>query len=122
MRHFPALVREGYVYVAMPPLYRIDVGKQVYYALDEAERQGVLDRIEAEKLKGKMSITRFKGLGEMSPGQLRDTTMAPDTRRLVQLTVSATDDTHKTMDMLLAKKRSKDRRQWLETKGNLAEV
>jgi len=122
VRHFPALVREGYVYVAMPPLYRIDVGKQVYYALDEAERQGVLDRIEAEKLKRKMSITRFKGLGEMSPGQLRDTTMAPDTRRLVQLTVAAKDDTHKIMDMLLAKKRAKDRRQWLETKGNLAEV
>ena len=86
VRHFPALVREGYVYVAMPPLYRIDVGKQVHYALDEAERQGVMDRIEAEKLKGKVSITRFKGLGEMSPGQLRDTTMAPETRRLVQLT------------------------------------
>ncbi|NND53642.1 MAG: DNA topoisomerase IV subunit B [Gammaproteobacteria bacterium] len=122
VRHFPALVKEGYVYVAMPPLYRIDVGKQVYYALDEAERQGVLDRIEAEKLKGKMSITRFKGLGEMSPGQLRDTTMAPETRRLVQLTVAGKDDTHKVMDMLLAKKRAKDRRQWLESKGNLAEV
>jgi topoisomerase-4 subunit B len=121
VRHFPALVSEGYVYVAMPPLYRIDVGKQVHYALDEAERQGVLDRIEAEKLKGKINITRFKGLGEMSPGQLRDTTMAPETRRLVQLTVEAGDDTHKVMDMLLAKKRSKDRRNWLESKGNLAE-
>jgi len=122
VRHFPALVSEGYVYVAMPPLYRIDVGKQVHYALDEAERQGVLDRIEAEKLKGKINITRFKGLGEMSPGQLRDTTMAPETRRLVQLTVEAGDDTHKVMDMLLAKKRSKDRRNWLESKGNLAET
>ncbi len=122
VRHFPALVKEGYVYVAMPPLYRIDVGKQVYYALDEAERQGVLDRIDAEKQKGKISITRFKGLGEMSPAQLRDTTMAPDTRRLVQLTIEAQDETHKLMDMLLAKKRSRDRRHWLETKGNLADV
>jgi len=122
VRHFPALVNEGYVYVAMPPLYRIDVGKQVHYALDEAERQGVLDRIEAEKLKGKINITRFKGLGEMSPGQLRDTTMAPETRRLVQLTIDAGDDTHKVMDMLLAKKRSKDRRNWLESKGNLAQT
>jgi topoisomerase-4 subunit B len=122
VQHFPALVREGHVYVAMPPLYRIDVGKQVFYALDDGERQGVLDRIEAEKLKGKMSITRFKGLGEMSPGQLRDTTMAPETRRLVQLTVAADDDTHKVMDMLLAKKRARDRRAWLESKGNLAEI
>jgi topoisomerase-4 subunit B len=122
VRHFPALVREGYVYVAMPPLYRIDVGKQVFYALDDGERQGVLDRIEAEKLKGKVSMTRFKGLGEMSPGQLRDTTMSPATRRLVQLSVEAQDDTHKVMDMLLAKKRAKDRRSWLEDKGNLADI
>ena len=122
VRHFPGLVAAGHVFVAMPPLYRIDVGKQVFYALDEAERQGVLDRIEADKLKGRISITRFKGLGEMSPAQLRDTTMAPETRRLVQLQVSAADNTHKLMDMLLAKKRAKDRREWLETKGNLAEV
>jgi topoisomerase-4 subunit B len=122
VRHFPALVREGHVFVAMPPLYRVDVGKQVFYALDEGERQGILDRIDAEKLKGKVGITRFKGLGEMSPAQLRDTTMAPETRRLVQLVVKAQDDTHKVMDMLLAKKRAKDRRQWLETKGNLAEI
>lgn len=122
VRHFPALVREGHVFVAMPPLYRVDIGKQVFYALDEGERQGILDRIEAEKLKGKVGITRFKGLGEMSPAQLRDTTMAPETRRLVQLSVKDKDDTHKVMDMLLAKKRAKDRRQWLETKGNLAEI
>jgi len=122
VRHFPALVKAGHVYNAMPPLYRVDVGKQVFYALDEAERQGILDRIDAEKLKGKVNITRFKGLGEMSPGQLRDTTMAPETRRLVQLSISADDDTHKIMDMLLAKKRAKDRRHWLETKGNLADI
>lgn len=122
VRHFPALVQGGYVYVAMPPLYRIDVGKHVFYALDEDERHGVLDRIEAEKLKGKVNITRFKGLGEMSPSQLRDTTMAPDTRRLVQLTVAVNDDTNKLLDMLLAKKRAKDRREWLEDKGNLAQI
>jgi len=122
VRHFPALLSAGHVYVAMPPLYRIDVGKQVFYALDEHERQGVLDRIEAEKLKGKINITRFKGLGEMSPAQLRVTTMSPATRRLVQLTNEAEDKTYKIMDMLLAKKRAKDRRHWLETKGNLAEV
>ncbi len=106
----------------MPPLYRIDVGKEVFYALDEGERQGILDRIEAEKIKGKVTVTRFKGLGEMDPGQLRETTMNRDTRRLVQLTISGRDKTDQLMDMLLAKKRSKDRRNWLETKGNLAEI
>ncbi len=122
LRHFRELVLAGHVYVAMPPLYRIDVGKDVYYALDEAERQGILDRIEAEGRRGKLSVTRFKGLGEMSPQQLRETTMNRDTRRLVQLTVEAKDKTEQLMDMLLAKKRSADRRAWLETKGNLAEV
>jgi topoisomerase-4 subunit B len=115
-------VETGHVYVAMPPLYRIDVGKQVFYALDDSERQGVLDRIETEKIKGKVAVTRFKGLGEMSPLQLRETTMAPDTRRLVRLTVSGRDSTDQLMDMLLAKKRSPDRRDWLQKKGNLAEV
>ncbi|MEE4163309.1 MAG: DNA topoisomerase IV subunit B [Woeseiaceae bacterium] len=122
LRHFRELVLAGHVYVAMPPLYRVDVGKEVYYALDESERKGILDRIEAEKKKGKVSVTRFKGLGEMDPEQLRDTTMNPDTRRLVQLTVSGHDKTDQMMDMLLAKKRSRDRRSWLETKGDLAEV
>jgi topoisomerase-4 subunit B len=121
-RHFPRLVAEGHVYVAMPPLYRIDVGKQVFYALDDAERQGILDRIAAEKLKGKVSVQRFKGLGEMNPAQLRETTIHPDTRRLVQLTVEPGDDSGTLMDMLLAKKRAADRRAWLQEKGDMAEV
>jgi len=122
VRHFRKLVQEGHVYVAMPPLYRIDVGKQVFYALDESERQGVLDRIAAEKLRGKVSIQRFKGLGEMNPAQLRETTIHPDTRRLVQLSMQAGDETNRLMDMLLAKKRAGDRKSWLQKKGDLAEV
>ena len=122
LRHFRELVMAGHIYVAMPPLYRIDVGKEVFYALDEGERIGILDRIEAEKKRGKISVTRFKGLGEMNPGQLRETTMNRDTRRLVQLTVKSKDNVDQLMDMLLAKKRSGDRRKWLESKGDLAEV
>ena len=122
LRHFHPLVQAGNVYIAMPPLYRIDVGKEVYYALDDAEKQGVLDRIAAEKLRGKINVQRFKGLGEMNPKQLRETTLAPDTRRLVQLTIESGDNTHQMMDMLLAKKRAPDRKTWLEKKGNLAEV
>ena len=121
-QHFTDLVREGHVFVAMPPLYRIDVGKRVFYALDEAERLGVLDRIKAEKLKGQVNVQRFKGLGEMNPSQLRETTMNPDTRRLVQLTIEEDDDTTGQLDLLLAKKRSPDRKIWLETKGNLADI
>ena len=122
LKHFRELILAGHIYVAMPPLYRVDVGKEVFYALDEAERKGILDRIEAEKKKGKVSVTRFKGLGEMDPEQLRETTMHRDTRRLVQLTIDSSDNTDQMMDMLLAKKRSRDRRSWLESKGNLAEV
>ncbi|PZN31794.1 MAG: DNA topoisomerase IV subunit B [Proteobacteria bacterium] len=122
LRHFRPLVLAGHVYVAMPPLYRIDVGKQVYYALDDAERAGVLDRIAAEHPRAKPVVTRFKGLGEMSAMQLRETTMAPETRRLVQLTVDEQDQAEQVLDMLLAKKRASDRREWLETKGNLADV
>ncbi len=122
LRHFQPLVAAGHVHVAMPPLYRIDAGKEVFYALDEGEKQGVLDRIAAENIKGKVNIQRFKGLGEMNPRQLRETTIAPDTRRLIQLTLDERDQAPKLLDMLLAKKRAADRREWLEQKGNLAEV
>lgn len=122
LRHFRALVKAGHVYIAMPPLYRIDIGKDVFYALDDDEKQGILDRIKAEKKIGNINIQRFKGLGEMNPPQLRETTMSPDTRRLVQLTIKDSDNTDELMDMLLAKRRASDRKNWLETKGNLAEV
>ncbi|MEM1243473.1 MAG: DNA topoisomerase IV subunit B [Pseudomonadota bacterium] len=122
VKHFRALVENGHVYVAMPPLYRIDSGKEVFYALDEAEKQGILDRIKAENKKGKLMVTRFKGLGEMNPMQLRETTMAKDTRRLVQLTVEDQAETQRFMDMILAKKRASDRKIWLEDKGDRAEI
>ncbi|MGV3591689.1 MAG: DNA topoisomerase IV subunit B [Gammaproteobacteria bacterium] len=122
VRHFRAVVQAGHVFVAMPPLYRIDIGKEVFYALDDAEKAGILDRIAAEGKKGKPNVQRFKGLGEMNPMQLRETTMNPDTRRLVQLTIDEFDKTQELMDMLLAKKRAGDRKEWLEQKGNLAEI
>ena len=122
LRHFRPLVEAGHIYVAMPPLFRIDVAKEVFYALDEAEKQGILDRIEAEKKRGKVTVTRFKGLGEMNPMQLRVTTLAPDTRRLVLLTLGEGSKSHSMLDMLLAKKRAGDRKAWLESKGALAEV
>ncbi len=122
VRHFRKLVADGHVYVSMPPLYRIDVGKDVYYALDEGEKQGVLERIKAENKRGKVNVQRFKGLGEMNPMQLRETTMDPNTRRLVQLSLEPGDGTNEMMDMLLAKKRSSDRKEWLETHGNEVEI
>lgn len=122
VKHFRTLVDKGHVYVAMPPLFRIDIGKEVYYALDESERKGILDRIIAEKKRGKVNVQRFKGLGEMNPLQLRETTMDPNTRRLVQLTSHDAAEMLELMDMLLSKKRSPDRKAWLESKGNLAVV
>ena len=122
VKHFPKLVDKGHVCVAMPPLYRIDVGREVFYALDDAEKAGILERIAAEKKKGKVNVQRFKGLGEMNPLQLRETTMALDTRRLVQLTIENKDDARAMMDMLLGKKRASDRKKWLEDRGDLAEM
>ena len=125
LRHFRPVVRAGHVYVAMPPLYRIDVGKEVYYALDAQDQNGILDRLVAEKKSGKPNVQRFKGLGEMNPLQLRETTMNRDTRRLVQLTLDDVDhaaDTDEMLDMLLSKKRAGDRKTWLEESGNLADL
>ena len=122
LRHFPALVRAGHIFVAMPPLFRVDVGKQVFYALDEEEKRILLERIEKEKIRGHVSVTRFKGLGEMNPVQLRESTIHPDTRRLVQLTIDDAAETKSLMDMLLSKKRAGDRKAWLETKGDLASL
>lgn len=122
VKHFPRLIRDGHVYIAMPPLYRIDAGKQVYYALDDSERDGIIKKIENENKRVKIQVQRFKGLGEMNPSQLRETTMLPDTRRLIQLTFDEPLQIFQTMDMLLSKKRAPDRKKWLEEKGNLANV
>ena len=122
LRHFPALVRAGHIFVAMPPLFRVDVGKQVFYALDEEEKRILLERIEKEKIRGAVHVTRFKGLGEMNPPQLRESTIHPDTRRLVQLTMDDVGETRTLMDMLLSKKRASDRKAWLEQKGDLASL
>jgi topoisomerase-4 subunit B len=122
VKHFKTVIEEGHLFIATPPLYRIDVGNSVYYALNNEEKQGILDRIAAEKKRGQVNVQRFKGLGEMNPLQLRETTMARDTRRLIQLTLEEAEQTETIMDMLLAKKRANDRRTWLESKGNLAVV
>jgi topoisomerase-4 subunit B len=122
LKHFRPLVETGHIFVAMPPLYRIDVGKETHYALDAEERAGIMEMIAAEKKKGKIMETRFKGLGEMNPLQLRESTIDPDTRRLVQLTLGGGTSTQRVMDMLLSKKRAADRKAWLETKGDLATV
>ncbi|MDB4822665.1 DNA topoisomerase IV subunit B [Candidatus Pseudothioglobus singularis] len=122
VKHFPKLVSQGHVYVAMPPLYRIDAGKQVFYALDDKEKEQFEARLLKENKRQKIQVQRFKGLGEMNPKQLRETTMQPDTRRLIQLTLDHPLQIQETMDMLLSKKRASDRKSWLETKGNLANV
>ncbi|GBF29289.1 DNA topoisomerase 4 subunit B [bacterium MnTg03] len=122
LRHFQTLVEKGHIYVAKPPLYRIDIGKDKYYALDEAERDGIIDRLTAEKRKGKVSVTRFKGLGEMNPLQLRESTIAPDTRRLVQLTIEPGDKTFEIMNMMLSKKCAAERKEWLQARGDMADV
>ena len=122
VKHFPKLVSQGHVYVAMPPLYRIDAGKQVFYALDDKEKEQFEARLLKENKRQKIQVQRFKGLGEMNPKQLRETTMQPDTRRLIQLTLNHPLQIAETMDMLLSKKRASDRKSWLESKGNLANV
>ena len=122
VKHFRALVEAGHLYVAMPPLYRIDQAKQVFYALDDAEHDKIIAQIKSEKANAKINVQRFKGLGEMNPSQLRETTMQEDSRRLVQMTIGMGDATSKTMDMLLAKKQVPARKAWLSSKGDQAEV
>ena len=120
LKHFKELVRNGHIFIAMPPLFRIDASKEVYYALDEPEKEAILKSVQAKKKSTNVTVQRFKGLGEMNPIQLRETTMSPSTRRLVQLTLKNENEALKVMDMLLAKKRSADRKKWLEINGDKA--
>ena len=122
LRHFKSLVTAGRIFVAMPPLFRIDAAKEVYYALDEKEKDNIVKNIRKTNTKVKIDIQRFKGLGEMNPSQLRETVMKPQSRRLIQLTLNASENTNSMFDLLLSKKRAPDRKAWLEKKGNLAEV
>ena len=127
LKHFPQIVKNGHVFIAMPPLYRIDVGKEVFYALDDSERENIIKRIKRRKKHGKINIQRFKGLGEMNPSQLKETTISPDSRRLVQLSINngceeSLKEIYDIMDMLLGKKRAKDRKIWIASKGNIKEI
>ena len=122
LRHYKNLVTSGKIFVSMPPLYRIDAAKEVFYALDENEKESIVKKIKKQNSKIKIDIQRFKGLGEMNPSQLRETVMKPDSRRLVQLTLSSSDNANSVFDLLLSKKRAPDRKEWLEKKGNLAEI
>ena len=122
LRHYKNLVTSGKIFVSMPPLYRIDAAKEVFYALDENEKESIVKKIKKQNSKIKIDIQRFKGLGEMNPSQLRETVMKPESRRLVQLTLSSSDNANSVFDLLLSKKRAPDRKEWLEKKGNLAEI
>ena len=122
LRHYKNLVTSGKIFVSMPPLYRIDAAKEVFYALDESEKESIVKKIKKQNSKIKIDIQRFKGLGEMNPSQLRETVMKPESRRLVQLTLSSSDNANSVFDLLLSKKRAPDRKEWLEKKGNLAEI
>ena len=122
LRHYKSLVQEGRIYISMPPLYRIDCGKDVLYALDDKQREEIVSNFKGKKGKAKINIQRFKGLGEMNPSQLRETVMDPATRQLVQLSISSSDNANSMMDLLLSKKNAPARKEWLEKKGSLAKI
>ena len=122
LRHYKPLILAGHIYVAMPPLFRIDCAKEVFYALDEAEKDSIIKKLKLKKGKPKIEIQRFKGLGEMNPSQLRETVMDPKTRRLVQLTVRPSENVNSMMDLLLSKKNAGARKEWLEKRGKIVSV